>query len=157
MNNVLVVVVPFTGDVSHLATDDVIAAAKVAAMAKSSTRLMVCVNKCGYELPGAIEAELSDEPDPVKYLQQHFATKINEHYQGSAGESMPVDVIKPESILFTDWMVGCKPEMSRLGIKSADAVREMIRMHLLEMRVFEEEEAKEMDKCLSLQWNQLSQ
>ena len=47
-----------------------------------STQIVLCINKCGYELPGAIRTELSEHPDPVDHLRQRFAAKLNDHYEG---------------------------------------------------------------------------
>lgn len=64
----ILVVVPYTGDISRLVGEEV---AKVfAVMAGSdSTHIVLCVNKCGYELPRAIREELAAEEDPIDFLK----------------------------------------------------------------------------------------
>ena len=53
MNNLLVVVVPYTGDVSQLASKEVARVFGVMA-GSDSTQVVLCINKCGYGLPEAI-------------------------------------------------------------------------------------------------------
>jgi hypothetical protein len=148
MNNLLIVVIPYTGDVSELASREI---AKVfGVMAGSdSTHIILCLNKCGYELPQAIREELADKDDPVDYLRQRFAARLNDHYE-SSGLGFTVS---KESILFTDWMVGDAPEMRQLGICGVEEVRNRIREYLVKHNIFDsgdEASKMEMENSLSI-------
>ena len=82
MNNLLIVVIPYTGDVSEVASREI---AKVfGVMAGSdSTQVILCLNKCGYELPNAIREELCDKDDPIDFLRSRFASRLNDYYESN--------------------------------------------------------------------------
>ena len=147
MNNLLIVVIPYTGDVSEVASREI---AKVfGVMAGSdSTQVVLCLNKCGYELPAAIREELCDKDDPVDFLRARFASRLNDFYESNG---LGFSVAK-ESILFTDWMVGDSPEMRQLGICGVDEVRGRIREYLVKHEIFDgatEEGRADMERCLA--------
>ena len=49
MNNMIIVIVPFTGDVSELVSAEIAKVFEVMAGSESS-RVLVCINKCGLYL-----------------------------------------------------------------------------------------------------------
>ncbi len=64
---------------------------------------------------------MANEPNPIEFLRNRFATRLNEHYE-SQRKAFSID---KESILFTDWK-GTE-EIRQLGILGVDAVKEKIR------------------------------
>ena len=98
------------------------------------------MNKCGYELPGAIASELADKDEPVEYLKQRFASRLNEHYEGKGF------AVAKERIFFTDWEVGDRPDLRALGICGVASMREEIRGYLVDNGIFEngEQELEEL-------------
>ena len=89
------------------------------------------MNKCGYELPGAIASELADKEEPVEFLKQRFASRMNEHYEGRDFS------VSKDRIFFTDWEVGDNPNMRELGICGVSRMREEIRGYLVDHGIFE--------------------
>ncbi len=147
MNNLIVVIIPYTGDISELASQEVARVFQVMA-GSESTQIILCVNKCGYELPEAIRTELAEFPDPVDHLRQRFATRLNDHYENT-GSGFSV---QKERIFFTDWLAAEEEdaEASRVGIAGVSRIREEIRSYLSQNGIYSEsEEAALLDSCLS--------
>ena len=112
------------------------------------SQVILCLNKCGYELPSAIREELCDKDDPIDFLRARFASRLNDYYESNG---LGFSVAK-ESILFTDWMVGDSPEMRQLGICGVDEVRGRIREYLVKHEIFDastEEGRADMERCLA--------
>jgi len=63
MNNLIVVILPFTGDVSALVSEEVAKVFQVMA-GSSSSRVILCINKCGLYL-NKLKEELAGETDPI--------------------------------------------------------------------------------------------
>ena len=49
----------------------------------SLSQVILCLNKCGYELPSAIREELCDEDDPIDFLRARFASRLNDYYESN--------------------------------------------------------------------------
>ncbi len=141
MNNLIVIVIPYTGDISELASQEVSRVFEVMA-GSESTQIVLCVNKCGYELPGAIRREMAGVQDPIDALRQRFAGRLNDHYENTgSGFSVSKD-----RIFFTDWL---SEEAREVGICGVAEIRREIRKYLMDNNIYGQDEEALLDKCLS--------
>ena len=145
MNNMVIVVIPFTGDISEVISDEVQKVFDVM-RGSDSTNVILCINKCGLYLQ-QLKEELKAEEAPVEYLKKRFAKKLNEHYKNT-GTGI---VIQNEDILFTDWEVRDedKDEAKTFGIVGVEAVKARIREYLINYGIYKEEEEDELRRCVS--------
>ena len=102
MNNMIIVLIPFTGDLNQMISDEL---SKVFMVMKGSDscQVILCINKCGH-WKKQISQELTGSPDnpiPIEKLQERFADKLNDYYE-SNGINL---IIQKGNILFTDWMI----------------------------------------------------
>ena len=145
MNNMVIVVIPFSGDISEVISDEV---QKVFAVMRGSdsTKVILCINKCGLYLK-RLKEELKAEEAPVEYLKKRFVNKLNEHYENT-GTGI---AIKNDDILFTDWEVedGDEDEAETFGIVGVEAVKARIREYLVNYGIYKEEEEDELRRCVS--------
>ena len=143
MNNFIIIVIPYTGDINTLISKEISKVFSVMA-GSESTHILLCINKCGYELPKAIRGELSqmsgDDEEPIDYLRARFATKLNEYYE-STGASFAVP---KENILFTDWLAADDAEVRACGIVGVEAVKAEIKKYLLKNSILEPCEFQEL-------------
>ena len=97
MNNIIIAVIPFSGDANKNQSQEI---AKIFEVKKGSksTKVILCINKCGPFL-AELRQELSLQKKPVDYLKQDFVNKLNDYY-----EENEISVHLSEvDILFTDW------------------------------------------------------
>ena len=132
MNNLIIVVIPYTGDISRLIGSEVANVFEVMAGSESA-EIILCVNKCGYELPDALKNELAqDHESPIEYLKQRFAARLHEFYDSKGTHY----TVQQDRIFFTDWKVGDNEEMNALGICGAEAIKEEIKTYLIRNNIF---------------------
>ena len=145
INNMVIVVIPFSGDISKVISDEVHKVFSVM-RGSDSTKVILCINKCGLYLKRLME-ELKAEEAPVEYLKKRFVNKLNEHYEDT-GKGI---AIKHEDILFTDWEIedGDKDEAKKFGIVGVEVVKDRIREYLVNYGIYKEEEDDELKKCIS--------
>ena len=74
MNNMIIVLVPFSGDISQLVSSEVARVFEVMAGSESS-RIVVCINKCGLYLD-ELRTELGDKDDPIDFMKERFISKL---------------------------------------------------------------------------------
>ena len=139
MNNMIIVIVPFTGDVSELVSNEVAKVFEVMAGSESS-RVVVCINKCGMYLQ-KLKKELEAEANPINFMKERYASKLNEHFSNSYIR------IKKEHLLFTDWEVD--EEGRAFGIEGVDEVKEFIKNHLVELNVINKNDMAELEAAVS--------
>lgn len=144
MNNLILVVVPYTGDMNELIAREISQVFSVMAGSESS-KVVLCINKSGYELPKALKDEMKEYQDPMAMLKTKFVTTLNQYYESQESNFK----ISEENILFTDWMVGDRPEMQAMGIVGIDGVKDEIRKYLLRQKIFNEENSAELETCFS--------
>ena len=142
MNNLTILVVPFTGDMNRLISDEVANVFKVSALSQSS-RAILCINKCGEILPKVIQKELKDKSDPIDYLKEHFTRSLNEFYKKEKSNV----TMEKERIFFTDWIVGDREDMAKWGICGVNKIKKVIKEHLIAQKVFHDPE--ELDIALN--------
>ena len=125
MNNMIIVLVPFTGDVSEIVSREL---AKVyeAMVGTESSRIIICVNKTGLHLE-KLKNELKMEANPIDFMKQRYITKLNEHFTDTHVK------VKTEHIFFTDWEIG--DDGRSFGIEGIDEIKEVIKQHLIELNV----------------------
>ena len=135
----IIVIVPFTGDVSEMVSSEVAKVFEVMAGSESS-RVVVCVNKCGLYLQ-KLKQELQSEKDPITFMKERYASKLNEHFSNSYIRN------KKEPLLFTDWEVD--EEGRAFGIEGVDEIKEFIKDHLVELNVINKNEMAELEAAVS--------
>ena len=134
MNNMIIVIVPFTGDVSELVSSEVAKVFEVMAGSESS------INKCGLYLR-KLKKELEAEQNPINYMKERYASKLDEHFSHSYIR------IKKEHFLFTDWEVD--DDGRAFGIEGVDEVKEFIKDHLVELNVINKHDMTELEAAVS--------
>ena len=139
MNNMIIVIVPFNGDVSELVSSEVAKVFEVMAGSESS-RVIVCINKCGLYLQ-KLKKELVNEKDPISYMKERYSTKLNEYFSNTYIR------IKKENLLFTDWEVD--HEGRAFGIEGVEEVKEFIKNHLVELNVINRNDIAELEAAVS--------
>jgi len=139
MNNMIIVIVPFTGDVSELVSSEVAKVFEVMAGSESS-RVVVCINKCGMYLQ-KLKKELEAEKNPINFMKERYALKLNEYFNNSYVR------IKKENLLFTDWEVD--EEGRAFGIEGVEEVKEFIKNHLVELNVINKDNITELEAAVS--------
>lgn len=143
MNNFIIIVIPYTGDINTLISKEISKVFSVMA-GSESTHILLCINKCGYELPKAIREELplvvSEDEEPIDYLRSRFAAKLNDYYE-STGASFTVP---KENILFTDWLAAEDEGVKSCGIVGVDAVKGEIKKYLEKHSILEPCELQEL-------------
>ena len=143
MNNMIIAVIPFSGDVSEIHSK---AIAKIFEVMKGSksTKVVLCINKCGLFL-NKLKEEFELHEKPADYLKQDYVNKLNGHYER---EEQPVR-LKEADILFTDWELDGNQESVDFGIIGVEEIKNIIRGYLIDYGIYESSEANELEKCVS--------
>lgn len=139
MNNMIIVLIPFTGDVSDIVSREL---AKVyeAMIGSESSRIIICVNKTALHLKD-MRRELSDYGSPIDYMKDRYISKLNEHFSDKNIQ------VKKEHIFFTDWKAG--QEARDFGIESIEDIKELIKQYLVELNVIKRTEVKELEESVA--------
>ncbi|XP_075241655.1 uncharacterized protein LOC142336627 [Convolutriloba macropyga] len=139
MNNMIIVLVPFTGDVSDIVSREL---AKVyeAMVGSESSRIIICVNKTGMHLM-KLREELRNEENPIDFMKERYITKLNEHFTDRKIK------MKKEHIFFTDWEAG--QEARDFGIEGIDAIKDVIKQHLIELNVISRMAVDELEQAVA--------
>lgn len=139
MNNLILVILPFTGDVSDLVSQELAKVFEVMA-GSSSSRVVLCINKCGLYLD-KLKQELAGQQSPVGFMKDRYVTKLNEHF---SSRGIRVD---RRHLLFTDWEVD---EAGRaFGIEGVEEVRQLIKDYLVELGVISKGEIRNLEAAVS--------
>ena len=139
MNNMIIVLVPFSGDISELVSSEVARVFEVMAGSESS-RIVVCINKCGLYLD-KLRTELRDEDDPVNFMKERYISKLSEHFTNSYVR------VRKEQLFFTDWELS---EEGRIfGIQGVEDIKESIKEHLVELNVIGKDDISELESSVS--------
>ena len=108
-NNITVVILPFTGDVSQLVSDELTKVYKAVADS-SDSRVIVCINQCGdklIQLAGEevrLRKEGAETTNPLELLRSNYISKLNEYFESPSVESEPRQIIfDAENLFFTDF------------------------------------------------------
>ena len=70
MNNMIIVLLPFTGDISQQVSGEIEKVFEVMTGSKSS-KVILCINKCGLHLE-ELRAELADKEDPIGFMKEKY-------------------------------------------------------------------------------------
>jgi len=139
MNNLIIVILPFTGDVSALVSEEIAKVFQVMA-GSSSSRVILCINKCGHHL-SKLKTELAEVEDPVSYMKDRYIGKLNEYFTDSGVR------LQRHHLLFTDWEV--EQEGRAFGLVGVEEVREHIQDFLVELSVISKKDIAELEAAVS--------
>ena len=115
-----------------------------------SSKVIVCINKCGLYLDKLkIEPELKEKEDPITYMKERYASKLNKHLRNSKFEHFRKGKfeVKKEHFLFTDWKV--TDEGKKFGIEGVEDVKEVIKDHLVELNVIGKDDLSGLESAVS--------
>ena len=143
MNNMVIVVIPYSGDISEIHSQEI---AKVYGVMKGSdsAKVILCVNKCCLYLK-QLKEELAAKEKPVEYLKQHFVDKLNHYYERS---EIPVHIAKGD-ILFTDWELNGQSEAIDFGIVGVEKIKAVIKEYLISYEIYKSTEVDHLERCVS--------
>ena len=113
-----------------------------------STQVIVCINKCGLYLD-ELKTELKEKEDPITYMKERYASKLNEHFRNSKFEYFRKSKfkVKKEHFLFTDWKV--TNEGKEFGIEGVEDVKKLIKDHLVELNVIGKDDLSGLESAVS--------
>ena len=143
MNNMVIVVIPFSGDISETYSQEI---AKVFGVMKGSdsTRVILCINKCGLYL-SQLREELILQKNPADYLKKRFINKLNNQYERN---KQPI-CLRSTDIFFTDWELESHQESMHFGIIGVEEIKVIIKDFLVDNNIYNESEVNELQKCVS--------
>ena len=143
MNNIIIAVIPFSGDANKNQSQEI---AKIFEVKKGSksTKVILCINKCGPFL-AELRQELSLQKKPVDYLKQDFVNKLNDYYEEN---EISVHLSKVD-ILLTDWELERNQESLDFGINGVEEIKQIIRDYLVDYGIYKSTETDELEKCVS--------
>ena len=147
INNIVFVLIPFSGDVSKIYSQEI---AKIFGVMKSSdsTKVVLCINKCGLYL-NKLSEELSWQKNHPEFLKKAFIYKLNGYYKGN-GESINV---AEEDIFFSDWELEGNKESKELGIINVEEIKKIILKYLVDYSIYKTTEIVELQRCVSFASN----
>ena len=143
MNNMIILLVPFTGDISEVVSQEVAKIFEVMAGSESS-RIIVCINKCGLYLD-KLKEELKDKEHPINFMKERYVSKLTEHFNGRNIS------LKKEQFFFTDWEVS--DEGKKFGIEGVEDIKASIKDHLVELNVIDKEDIDELESAVRKKLN----
>ena len=143
MNNMVIVVIPFSGDVSEIHSQEI---AKVFGVMKGSdsTRVILCINKCGLYL-NKLKEDLISKENPADYLKQVFIDKLNDHYERNERSVR----LKKTDIFFTDWELEGNQDSVDFGIVGVEEIKDIITDYLVDYGIYKSNETDELQRCVS--------
>lgn len=139
MNNLILVILPFTGDVSALISEEVAKVFEVMA-GSSSSRVILCINKCGLYL-SKLKEELASEAEPIMFMKERYVSKLNAHFTDTGIR------LQKQHILFTDWEVD--QDGRGFGLAGVEEVREVVQDYLVELGVVSRGDMEELEAAVS--------
>ena len=135
----IIVLLPFSGDISELVSSEVARVFEVMAGSESS-RIVVCINKCGLYLD-KLRTELRDKDDPINFMKERYISKLGEHFTNSYVR------VRKEQLFFTDWELSNEGRM--FGIQGVEDIKESIKEHLVELNVIGKDDISELESSVS--------
>ncbi|XP_047128035.1 uncharacterized protein LOC101241641 isoform X1 [Hydra vulgaris] len=159
MNNLIILVTLFTGDINEMISKEIANVFKVME-GSDSTKVILCINQCGPKLKDLMAEleEIKNEPEHpndelwmknlkqkktgmATSLAQKFSDKLNEYYKGKF-------CISHNDILFTDWMVGDESsgDSSTFGLFGVEEIKKRIREYLIQYNIYDKND-EELNKC----------
>ena len=143
MNNIVIVVIPFSGDVSQIDSQEI---AKVFGVMKGSdsTRVILCFNKCGLYL-NKLKEDLVSQEKPADYLKQVFIDKLNNHYEKNEQTLR----LSKTDIFFTDWELETNLDSVNFGIVGVEQIKDIITCYLIDYGIYKSSDTDELQRCVS--------
>ena len=143
MNNMVIVVIPYSGDISEIHSQEI---AKVYGIMKGSdsTKVILCINKCCLYLK-QLKEELATKEKPGEFLKQHFVGKLNDYYERS---EVPVRIDKGD-IFFTDWELNDQSGAIGFGIVGVEKIKAIIKGYLINYEIYKSTEEDYLERCVS--------
>lgn len=130
----------------------------------SSSRVILCINKCGLYL-NKLKEELAGETDPIgwaasfnqsfqlliyptiwfpppkRFMKERYIKKLNDHFTETGIR------LQRQHLMFTDWEVD---EVGRaFGLAGVEEVRELIQNYLVELGVVSKGDIKDLEAAVS--------
>ena len=126
MNNMVIVMIPFSGDVSEIHSQEI---AKVFGVMKGSdsTKVILCINKCGLYLRELKEEFLPHE-NPADHKRKLFIVNLITHYEINK-QAIPLE---KDDILFTNLKFESNQDSLALGIVGVEEIKVIIRDYLVD-------------------------
>ena len=143
MNNMVIVVIPYSGDISEIHSQEI---ARVYGIMKGSdsTKVILCINKCCLYLK-QLKEELATKEKPVEFLKQHFVGKLNDYYERS---EVAVRIDKGD-IFFTDWELNDQSGAIGFGIVGVEKIKAIIKEYLINYEIYKSTEEDYLERCVS--------
>ena len=139
MNNMIIVLIPFSGDVSEIYSQEIV---KVFGVMKGSdsTKVILCINKCGSYLK-----ELKKYFISADHMKEDFIDKLNEHYK----RNEQAIFLEKSNIFLTDWKLEDKKESAAFGIVGEEEIKDIIKDYLVHYGIYKSNETNELQRCIS--------
>ena len=139
MNNMIIVLIPFSGDVSEIYSQEI---AKVFGVMKGSdsTKVILCINKCGSYLK-----ELKKYFISADHMKEDFIDKLNEQYK----RNEQAIFLEKSNIFLTDWKLEDKKESAAFGIVGEEEIKDIIKDYLVHYGIYKSNEIDELQRCIS--------
>ena len=141
INNMLIVVMPFSGDASEIYTQEIANVFKVMKGSKS-TKVIFCFNKVGKYLKNLREDPyLSDKPRG--FFKEDFIGKLNNYFETND----PSIELQSTNTFFTDWELEDNQEPLDFEIVGVKEIIDIIKDYLVCKNVYNDAEKHELDQC----------
>ena len=143
MNNMIIVVIPFSGDVSEIHSQEI---AKVFGDMKgsNSTKVILCINKCGSCLE-ELKKEFKSHKNLADHMKELFIDKLNKHYERNK-QAIP---LSKADFFLTDWKLEGNQDSTAFGLVGVDEIKGIIKDYLVDYGIYESNEIEELQRCIS--------
>ena len=141
MNNLVIVVIPFSGDVSKIISQEIAEVFRVMRGSKS-IKVVLCINKCCLYLSKLGNLLLKNLQNDLKQI---FTKQLNDYYERN-GQCI---CLENTDILFTDWELGDSSMPNSYGIVGAEKIKDIIKDYLVNNGIYNIFDIDELDRRLS--------
>ena len=147
MNNIIVVVLHFTGDVSKMVSDEL--KNMYSAVAESSdSRIIICINQCGNKLDDLTEYEVSLRKqnatitNPMADLKSKYISKLNKYFLET--DPLMELTLDEENVFFTDWKLDTNSR-DKFGIAGIEEIKEALKKSMIDLGAIKSDATDELD------------
>ena len=152
MNNVTVVILPFTGDVSQLVSDEL---KKVYEAVENSSdfRVIVCINKCGKELDDLKDEEFklkenqAKVTNPIDVLKTNYISELNKDF--AKNKKTNNVTLTVSNVFFTDWKLDDQDARNRFGIVGVEKIKEALKENLIDLGAIKSTDTGELEAAFN--------
>ena len=141
INNLVIVVIPFSGDVSEILTKEIAEVFRVM-RGSNSVKVVLCINKCCLYVNKLRNSLLKNIQNDLKQI---FTKQMNDHYERN-GQSI---CLENTDIFFTDWELGDSSMPNSYGIVGIEKIKDIIKDYLVSNGIYNMLDTDELDRCLS--------